>query len=399
MSTDAFYTSLDDFCRNYFVIGPKPLSLMEQRAFPVRDAAERAALFEHLLLFDTVSFKVYGENLPLIVMLRHFGEKGLERLIEQRAIRFVLWTPMITHMVTEVPGINALQSGNLSSPAHSDPEQSIDLGLNWLTQQPTKRLRRHLKRKVAPLYRIPPPELAGEVVALTNSAFASGKLKPLGLDPEKHRIDNLKLDERALLGKCATELLEYRYLLSQQMTAMSSFEYFSLFSDSLSHIESSGKKIWAFNELSKLENMPDLKGLFPTLKTGLIQVPRLREKRAARQFRKWLATAATGNKHVTEEYLAAISESKGLLDTTSGKFLKAIALASVGAVAGRVAEGAVSGAVAGGLIAQAAGPTVDFTLDLLDEFLLNGLRKGWTPRIFFDDLRKLERVEKCSATS
>jgi hypothetical protein len=72
---------------------------------------------------------------------------------------------------------------------------------------------------------------------------------------------------------------------------------------------------------------------------------------------------------------------------------QALALASVEAVTGHAAEGAVSGAVAGGIIAQAAGPTVEFTLDLLDEFLLDGLRKGWHPRMFFGDLRRLECVE------
>ena len=47
----------------------------------------------------------------------------------------------------------------------------------------------------------------------------------------------------------------------------------------------------------------------------------------------------------------------------------------------------------GGVAAQAAGPAVEFALDLLDEFLLDGLRKGWHPRMFFDDLRKLDRIE------
>jgi hypothetical protein len=391
--TNAFYSSLNEFCRKYLV-GPKPLSPTEIREFPTRDAAERAALFEHLLLFDTVSFKVYGENIPLALMLRLFGEKSLEALIEQQAIRFVLWTPMILHNVTEMPGINALQSGNVNSPAHSDPEQSIDLGLNWLTEQPTKRLRKRLKKKVAPLYKIPPADLAGQMVALTDSAFTSGKLKPFGFDPEKQCIDNLKLPERALLAKCAGGLLEYRYLISEQMTALSSFEYFSLFSDSLQHIETSGKTVQAFGELAKLENMPDLKALFPTLEGGLTQVPKLRDKSRVRKFREWLSTTTVGDKSVTEEYLAAISEAKGPLDTKTGKLFKALALASVGAVVGHVAEGAVSGAVAGGIIAQAAGPTVEFTLDLLDEFLLDGLRKGWHPRMFFDDLRRLERVEK-----
>ena len=135
---------------------------------------------------------------------------------------------------------------------------------------------------------------------------------------------------------------------------------------------------------------PDLQALFPKLQDGLKQVPKFRNKRSSRRFRGWLSSATAGDKGISEEYLAAISEAKGPLDTKSGKFLKSVALASIGAAVGHIAEGAVPGAVAGGLIAQGAGPAVDFTLDLVDEFLLDGLRKGWRPRMFFDDLRKLE---------
>jgi hypothetical protein len=100
-----------------------------------------------------------------------------------------------------------------------------------------------------------------------------------------------------------------------------------------------------------------------------------------------------GEKTITEEYLAAISEAKAPLDTKTGKFFKALGLALAGAAAGHFAEGALPGALAGGLIAQGAGPAVDFSLDLLDEFLLDGLRKGWHPRLFFNDLRRLEQVQ------
>jgi hypothetical protein len=123
------------------------------------------------------------------------------------------------------------------------------------------------------------------------------------------------------------------------------------------------------------------------------------ENRFQPVLKRTLTTATIGDKSITEEYLAAISESKGPLDTRSGKLLKAFALASLGAIAGHAAEGAVPGAIAGGLIAQAAGPAVEFTLDLVDEFLLDGLRKGWTPRMFFDDLRELDRVKKGPSTS
>jgi hypothetical protein len=392
MPTNAFYPSLNEFCRKYLIKGPQPLSETDIRQFPERDAAERAALFEHLLLFDTLSFKVHGENLPLVLMLRLIGEKGFEALLEEGAIRFVLWTPMITHNVTELPGLNPLQSGNFSSPAHSDPEQSIDLGLNWLGESASRSFRRRLKKKVLPHYEVPPADLAGETVALTHSAFASGKLKPFGFDPAKQRIDGLPFVERGRLCKCASDLLEYRYLMSRQMTALSSFEYFSLFSDSLRHIETSGKMTAAFSQLCTLENMPNLNGIFPTLNDGLKRVPKLRTSRNSRKFREWLSSTTTGDKGITEQYLAAITEAKGPLDTTSGKVLKSFALASVGAVAGHALEGALPGAFAGGVIAQGAAPAVDLVLDLVDEFLLNGLRKGWCPRMFFEDLRKLQRA-------
>src|SRR5882724_8439889 len=102
MGSNAFYTSLNDLCTKYFVIGPKPLSEAEAPKLSEMMAAESASLFEHLLLFDTISIKLHGENVPLALMLRLFGEDGLERLIDQKAIRFVLWTPMITHSVTEM---------------------------------------------------------------------------------------------------------------------------------------------------------------------------------------------------------------------------------------------------------------------------------------------------------
>jgi hypothetical protein len=393
MSTNAFYSSLNDFCKKYFIAGPNPLTPEDLRLLPTRAASECASLFEHLLLFDKVSLKVYGENIPLAFLYNQIGEKSLEALLEQEAFKFVLWTPMILHMVDDIPGVNAIASGNVSSRVHCDPEESFELGMRWLREKPSGKVIKRLKRKVLPLYEMPPPELAGETVGLTNSAFASGKLRSLGFDPTKQELSNLKLPERALLGKCAEGLLEYRFLLARQMTAMSSFEYFSVFSDSLEKIETSGNAVDGFGQLARLENMPDLKALFPSLQDGLKAAPKLRDKRKSRLFRQWLSRTTSGDKSVTEEYLSAIVEAKGPLDSKTGKSVKAMALASVGAVLGHAVEGAVPGALLGGVAAQAAGPAVEFTLDLLDEFLLDGLRKGWHPRMFFDDLGKLDRIE------
>ncbi|WP_050453458.1 hypothetical protein [Candidatus Burkholderia verschuerenii] len=50
-------------------------------------------------------------------------------------------------------------------------------------------------------------------------------------------------------------------------------------------------------------------------------------------------------------------------------------------------EGAV---IAGSLaLSKVLDPLADVSLDLLDTFVLDGLTKGWTPKIFFDDLERL----------
>jgi hypothetical protein len=39
-------------------------------------------------------------------------------------------------------------------------------------------------------------------------------------------------------------------------------------------------------------------------------------------------------------------------------------------------------------------PAAELGPDLLDGFLLDGLLRGWTPRMFFDDPRKLNTLQK-----
>jgi hypothetical protein len=47
------------------------------------------------------------------------------------------------------------------------------------------------------------------------------------------------------------------------------------------------------------------------------------------------------------------------------------------------------GTAAAGAVGKAIDLAADFTLDIADEFFLSELIKGWTPRMFFDDMRKL----------
>ena len=60
-----------------------------------------------------------------------------------------------------------------------------------------------------------------------------------------------------------------------------------------------------------------------------------------------------------------------------------IAGAGVGAVAGPV------GLAVGGVTGAVVAPAADFGFDLIDEYFLSGLLKGWSPKMFIEELRAL----------
>jgi hypothetical protein len=389
--TTVFYPDLNDLCRRYLVVGAE-VSAQEAATAPYRFKSIEASIFEHLLLFEKVSFKVHGENIPLAFLLNVFGEKHFEALVEQGALEFVLWTPTVVFMETEAPGIHPIASGNLNSPAHCDPEVSIDLGLNWMRNAPSERFRRRLIKNIAPLYLVPDTELAGRAVDITKSAYASNKLSSLGLSPLLP-LETLPPDQRRVLCDCATELLEYTFLISHGMSSYSNLRYFDLFSASVRRIREAAVTNTKFNELAKLEGLPDLKTLYSQIGDGLNRLPKLRDTRSARKFREWMA-ATNGlepNNEIVREYIAAIAGAKGLLDTTGGKFIKSVVMTTAGAGVGASIAASPEAALAGGLAGKLLEPAAELGLDLLDTFLLAGLLKGWTPRMFFDDLKRLSR--------
>ena len=110
------------------------------------------------------------------------------------------------------------------------------------------------------------------------------------------------------------------------------------------------------------------------------------------RFRKWLAAVKSSDVAlpISKEYVEAIADAQSFFETKTGRFVKSIGLTSLGLAVGAAAAD-VAGAVTGAVIAKVLEPAADYSLDLVDEFLLNGLMKGWTPKMFFDDLEKLRR--------
>ncbi|MGC3023910.1 hypothetical protein ACPUER_01955 [Burkholderia sp. DN3021] len=391
MSLNVFYEGLNDFCRKFLVIGSPtqsndPVQFMRQW----EDVA--GTLFESFLLFDTVSLKVHGENLPLAMLLSLMGDRAVLDLAESGSLRFVLWTPMVAHITDDIPGIDPLTYGNLSSAAHSDPEESLALGLSRYTKKLDRSNRRALIRKLRDTYTIPDMQLAAEVVEISKSAYESGRLKGYGLDPSEIAYRDIPLKKRETLSKCAGSLLEYKFAMSNNMTSYSNRDFYEFLSQSCGRLSSVETRLSGFTTLARLENIPDLKQLYAQIEVPFSKMIALRKKRASRNFREWLSLApcdVAAPEGLSKYYLDALMQPVGLFQSTGGKLAKSIAMTAIGAGIGMATESPYAGALLGGL-AGIASVGAGFGLDLVDQFLLEGITKGWTPRVFFDGVRTLE---------
>ncbi|WP_241495562.1 hypothetical protein [Burkholderia pseudomallei] len=394
-----FYPELNEFCRKY-LDSSKSISLMDQKLFPQRISDIQKSIFEQLLLFDAISFRLHGENIPLAVLINFFGRKGFDALVEQESLHFVLWTQNIMHLVDDAKGINPLCWGKFNEGPHTDPIQSIELGLNWVKPAPGRREKSALVKKLLPLYSVSRNGMAEMAVKATESAFLSGKLTALGLDPNVIQLTNFPKAKRELMNKCADEVFSYTLMCEGQLTSYSNFDFFHFFNESAKKIASLDSIADGYAEIAKIQNIPDLKVVFDALDKPLEQIAKFRNKRSSKKFRGWLADALdrTSGEELTREYIDALVAPKGFFQKDIGKITKAIATTAIGTGIGSLLDTKLAGAkvVAGMAATTLLQPVADFGLDLVDTYLLEGITKGWTPRMFFDDLERW-KVESAKA--
>lgn len=146
----------------------------------------------------------------------------------------------------------------------------------------------------------------------------------------------------------------------------------------------------------RLDQFPDLARSYHQAKDPFATLIKLRERRSARKFRRWLGTVVASTRNVAEvtsEYLDAIEEPKGFFQTSFGKLSKVVCMTSIGGAIGH-ALGGIPEAMTGAALAKAIEPAVDPGLDLVDEFLLDGLFKGWTPRMFVEEMAENQLIHK-----
>ena len=182
------------------------------------------------------------------------------------------------------------------------------------------------------------------------------------------------------------------------MTSFSEYKYYSPFWDTAEKLRITQKMLTGFREIASIEGFPNLKALSGHMNAPLAKLPKLRQSKNAVKFRAWLETTAEHSvgSEMTKLYIDSISGRKGLFDSTPAKFTKAIVMTAIGTAVGATlagAEGAKLGASLGGVSAGAIEIASQLGLDLIDSFAVEAVSRGWAPRMFFNDLDRLEREQ------
>jgi hypothetical protein len=274
-------------------------------------------------------------------------------------------------MVQNIPGVDGLVSMMHDAPLYVDPEQSLDAGFRWMNDQIIGRKRRKLIRKLAPLSQSTNKNIAQDAINIVRLSLRDGDLEHYGIPKIVNHADELTTPQKKIVAQCAEDLMEYDFLLKNNMTSFSNYRYFSPFWRSAERFKTMNRTVEGFSAIAETESFPDLKALFGEIRDPLRHLARLRQKGNARLFREWLATTAgqTPDGEMVKAYLDAISERKGLMDGPKAKVVKSIAMALVGGVVGSQA-GIEAGVLAGTVAGKAAELGTETALGLLDSFVL-----------------------------
>ncbi len=304
-----YSTGLDDVASRWL----KNTQPADQRQINADIKREVVAAAEALMIAPRVCFRVYGENVVLVLLIRAFGVKEVERLLEEHALEFHLWSHQIftiedVNLVRQ--GLNPLAAGGRPTTAvHSDPEPSAQEGLaKWgASLNLDRKVRRHLARLVAKRTTLPSTWISEWAVNRTTVAYANGEIESLGFD------SNVPLHEAppaqwkqlsSLAAKFATtaDLMEHEYDLYQSAETWETL--LSLFSQLMARDRTRAvtEQILAFHHL------PSIPRLLTDGVVSIRDIPRLRAKQETADFRAWLWAQPDplNAEAVAQAYLAAL---------------------------------------------------------------------------------------------
>lgn len=350
-----------------------------------------ALLFEQFLLFDKIALKIDRENLGLYFLINELGINRVEELLDHGIIIPVLWTPMIfTSKGNRLPdgsfdensviGQSPIIPGSLSG-EDGDPEKNLDRLLGYF--QIHKERKRLFKKKALRQYILPDNSIAHHSAQIVLDAYKNNRLENLGLKAEKEP-EKLDLDERWYLFVLGNKVLETTVLAEKGFKSYDNYPCFNLTMESVKHIESAYHVSQNTSEIFKVENIANIQELVFENKIPFQRVFDIRYKKDIKAYRKWINTISenTDTKTITKEYIDEIVGKTKFSESIGGKFLRTVGMFGVGTGIGAVLAN-LPGAFAGGVVGKIA----DLGLAMLDTHVLDGLVKGWNPRMFVDAIK------------
>lgn len=392
-----YYKELNSFTRKYLVTNPpKPLSNGEILKFNNEYSRVLSEFCELLLYHKKIAIYVYGENIPLVMLLNLFGTKGVEALFEQEAIEFVFSEPEVMYLIDNISGVLPLVNSTPTSLAHSDPEKSIEMGFAWKRNSLSKRIQRGIVKKAANAYRIPNIIHGADAIELCYESYKKNELLIYGL-PNTKQLVELDINERAKLCSVANTCNELAIMSEFNYDAHNLASLHEIYNEyTLKNLHRAKVIEASTDKIFELEGLPDIRQLIQKNILTPQDIILIRDSRDFIKFNKWLnETVDTADfVNISKEYLSAIQNTKGIFDSNIGKGIRNaslyVASAVIGGMLGGV-EGTISGIGVGTLLAKAS----EIGISLLDMYVLDKITKGWNPKFYFDKVIE-PRIEKLS---
>lgn len=360
----------------------------------IRMALEGLRVSEALLLSPKVSFRVYGENDVLCRLLDMFDVAGVEQLLEEGAIEFVLWRGNVVHWNSEPrpEGVLPLAPLTLTTPAHCDPSVSNELGLKRWERKAWPELER-LSKLATERTRILEERLPNVAIEAVYAAYKSGALIAHGFDPSRP-LESLSIADAGRLSTLAHGILEGMLMLDSDYDLHESVDSWKALVAVYSRIAKDDRLVQTVEDVLRLEGLPSLKGMIKSGAIGFGDIVAMRANPATEEFRKWLWSQPDPRdaKAVSEAYLRQITNKK-MVDKDWFKVAKIIGMNVV-----QTGVGAGIGAGLAGVPGMIAGGALGAIMNAGETFGLDKLLRGASPRRFAEEVVRPRFAQQVAAS-
>lgn len=343
---------------------------------------------EALIIAPKVSFKVYGENVVICYLIDTFGVAGVEQLLEEGAIEFILWRGEVLKWETPLAGVYPLAPFTATDPAHSDPQASIELGLKGWSGKPWPDVER-IARLAAEHTILPARTVPDEAVKAVYAAYNAGTLAVDGFNPAVP-LDNITPEQRTRLSILGSNVLEGLLLFENDYDLHEASESWEALVKVCSKFSSDNRVVETVEKILSLEGLPSIPMLIRKNIITWKDVVGIRSHPATEEFRRWLWSQPDprDTKAVARAYTAAITGKK-LVDR---EWFKAARVTSMNVVQSIVGGGI--GVAIAGVPGMFMGGAAGLVMSLADTFGLERLMRGISPRRFAEEVVRPRVAEK-----